>query len=88
LYSAWAVALGELDRWNKAMTAASLPPSTSGVAEAASYLALSSTVNTATSAPSTGGSSGGSSGGGYSGGGYSGGGSVGGGGGGGGGGSW
>ncbi|GAB1514473.1 DUF2207 domain-containing protein [Actinophytocola sp. KF-1] len=84
LYSAWAVALGELDRWNKAMAAAALPPATSGVAETAAYVALSSTVDTATSAPSTSGSSGG----GYSGGGYSGGGDVGGGGGGGGGGSW
>lgn len=84
LYSAWAVALGELDRWNKAMAGASLPPSTSGVAETAGFVALTSTVGTATSAPSSGSSSGG----GYSGGGYSGGGSVGGGGGGGGGGSW
>jgi uncharacterized membrane protein YgcG len=88
-YSAWAVALGELDHWNAAMAAASLPPST-GVREAAGFAALTSTVHTATTSPSgsSGGSPGGSSGGGYSGGGYSGGGSVGGGGGGGGGGSW
>ena len=33
LYSAWAVALGELDRWNKAMAATALPTETSGVAE-------------------------------------------------------
>jgi uncharacterized membrane protein YgcG len=84
LYSAWAVALGELDRWNKAMSEASLPPSTSGVAETATYVALTSSVSTATTAPASSSSSGG----GYSGGGYSGGGSVGGGGGGGGGGSW
>jgi len=84
LYSAWAVALGELDHWNKAMAAAALPPETAGVAETASFLALSSTVHTATTAPSSSGGGSGSS----SGGGYSGGGSVGGGGGGGGGGSW
>jgi uncharacterized membrane protein YgcG len=88
-YSAWAVALGELDRWNAAMTAASLPPATAGVAETTSFAALTSTVHTATtSPPSSGSAGGGSSGGGYSGGGYSGGGDVGGGGGGGGGGSW
>jgi uncharacterized membrane protein YgcG len=88
LYSAWAVALGELDRWNAAMSEASLPPSTSGVLETAGFVALTSTVSTATTAPASSSSSGSSSGGGYSGGGYSGGGSVGGGGGGGGGGSW
>jgi uncharacterized membrane protein YgcG len=92
LYSAWAVALGELDHWHKAVAAAQLPPDTSGVSDTVGFVALSSTVQTATSAPSSGssgGSSGGSSsGGGYSGGGYSGGGDVGGGGGGGGGGSW
>jgi uncharacterized membrane protein YgcG len=86
LYSAWAVALGELNRWNKAMAAAALPPETSGVAETASFMALSSTVHTATTAPSSSGGGGGDSS--SSGGGYSGGGDVGGGGGGGGGGSW
>lgn len=88
LYSAWAVALGELDHWNKAMTEASLPPSTEGVAETTAFLALGAGVQTATSAPSSGSSSSSSSDGGYSGGGYSGGGDVGGGAGGGGGGSW
>lgn len=89
LYSAWAVALGELDRWNAAMATAALPPSTAGVSDTTSYVALSSSVSTATTAPSSNsGSSSSYSGGGYSGGGYSGGGSVGGGAGGGGGGSW
>jgi uncharacterized membrane protein YgcG len=85
LYSAWAVALGELDHWHKAMAAAELPPDTSGVAETAGFVALTSTVHTASTSPA---SSGSSSDGGSSGGGYSGGGDVGGGGGGGGGGSW
>jgi uncharacterized membrane protein YgcG len=88
LYSAWAVALGELDHWNQAMTQASLPPSTSGVAETTAFLALGAGVQTATAAPSSGSSSSSSSDSGYSGGGYSGGGDVGGGAGGGGGGSW
>ncbi len=84
LYSAWAVALGELDRWNKAIAATALPRETSGVAEITNLVALNSTVHMATTAPSSSGGGSGSS----SGGGYSGGGSVGGGGGGGGGGSW
>lgn len=87
LYSAWAVALGELDHWNKAMASASLPPSTAGVAETTAFVALSSSVPAATSAPSSSSSSS-SSDSGYSGGGYSGGGDVGGGAGGGGGSSW
>jgi uncharacterized membrane protein YgcG len=87
LYSAWAVALGELDHWNKAMASASLPPSTTGVAETTAFVAFSASVPTATSAPSSGSSSS-SSDSGYSGGGYSGGGDVGGGAGGGGGSSW
>lgn len=89
LYSAWAVALGELDRWNAAMKSASLPPETPGVGDMPTYVLLDSSVHTATSAPSTSSSSSGSSSGSsYSGGGFSGGGDVGGGGGGGGGGSW
>lgn len=90
LYSAWAVALGELDHWNRAMASASLPPSTTGVAETTAFVALSASVPTATSATSSGSSSSSSSSGsGYSdGGGYSGGGDVGGGAGGGGGSSW
>lgn len=86
LYSAWAVALGELERWNAAMSDASLPPGTPGLSEAPNFYFLNATVYTAIQAPSSTSSSGGGST--YSGGGFSGGGSVGGGGGGGGGGSW
>jgi uncharacterized membrane protein YgcG len=88
LYSAWAVALGELDHWNAAMRSAELPPETPGVADLPTYVLLTSTVHTATSPPSSSSGSGLSSGSSYSGGGFSGGGGVGGGGGGGGGGSW
>jgi uncharacterized membrane protein YgcG len=93
LYSAWAVALGELNRWNHAMDEATLPPDTPGLGEAPNIYYMTSYLHTATSAPSTtssGGGSGFSGGGsGSTGGGFSGGGdSVGSGGGGGGGGSW
>jgi uncharacterized membrane protein YgcG len=90
LYSAWAVALGEMNRWNNAMTDAALPPDTPGLNEAPHYYYLNTTVHMAIQAPPATSSGGGSYSGGssYSGGGYSGGGSVGGGGGGGGGGSW
>lgn len=82
LYSAWAVALGELSAWQDTMAAAALPPSTPGVSEVAHYAAFSTAVHTAnTEPPSSSSGSGGSS---FSGGG----GSVGGGSGGGGGGSW
>lgn len=84
LYSAWAVALGELKAWQATMAAAALPPSTPGVSDVGHYVAFSSAVHTANTQPApAGGSSGGSSSS-FS----SGGGSVGGGGGGGGGGSW
>jgi hypothetical protein len=74
-YTAWAVAVGEIDRWSRAVAASSVIPAAAGVSYA--YMApalLASTSSTAT-APSSSGSSGG-------------GGSVGGGAGGGGGGSW
>lgn len=74
-YTAWAVALGEIDRWERAVSASSvIPPDSLGYVHMAPIL-LSSTSSSAT-APSSSGSGGG------------GGGSVGGGGGGGGGGSW
>ncbi|HYI61102.1 MAG TPA: DUF2207 domain-containing protein [Acidimicrobiales bacterium] len=80
-YSAWAVALGEVDAWNGAMAASSVPPveqhATSGVLAPALYA---SSFSSTTTAPSSSGSGGG--------GGFSGGGSVGGGGGGGSTGSW
>lgn len=90
LYSAWAVALGELDRWNEAMAAAALPRDTAGVADNTNMVLMSSSVHTTATPPASsgGGGGGGSSSSSYSGGGYSGGGSVGDGGGGGGGGSW
>jgi hypothetical protein len=83
LYSAWAVALGELAAWQDTMAAAALPPSTPGVSEVGHYAAFSTAVHTANTEPAPA-SSGGSSGSSFS----SGGGSVGGGAGGGGGGSW
>ena len=79
-YTAWAVALGEIDRWQRAVSAASIAPETAGLSYA--YMApllLASTTSAAT-APSS--SGGGGIGGGFGGGG------VGGGAGGGGGGSW
>jgi uncharacterized membrane protein YgcG len=87
-YSAWAVALGEADAWNSAMTASSVPPvevsSSSGILYPALYASSLSSTTTAPQTSSSGGSgSVGSSGSGFSGGGFSGGG-----GGGGGGGSW
>ncbi len=80
-YTAWAVAVGEIDRWQRAVSAASIAPETAGLAYA--YMApllLSSTTSAATEPSSSGG-------GGFGGGGFGGGG-VGGGAGGGGGGSW
>jgi Predicted membrane protein (DUF2207) len=81
-YTAWAIAVGEIDRWSRAVQAASIPPTVAGM----SYvymgpLLLASTTSTATAPSSSGGGGGGFSGG-------FGGGSVGGGAGGGGGGSW
>jgi uncharacterized membrane protein len=79
-YTAWAVAVGEIDRWSRAVTASTIAPEVAGVSYA--YMApllLSSTTSTATAPASSGG---GGLGGGFGGG------SVGGGAGGGGGGSW
>ena len=79
-YTAWAVALGEIDRWSRAVAASSIPPDTPGVRYAHLGPALvSSTSSTATPPSSSGGGGGGGS---------FGGGSVGGGAGGGGGSSW
>jgi hypothetical protein len=80
-YTAWAVALGEIDRWQRAVSAASIAPETAGLSYAfIAPLLLSSTISAATAPSSSGG-------GGFGGGGF-GGGDVGGGAGGGGGGSW
>ena len=80
-YTAWAVAVGEIDRWSRAISASTIVPETAGVQYAYMYpLLLTSTTSSATAPSSSGG------GGGFSGG--FGGGSIGGGAGGGGGGSW
>lgn len=81
-YSAWAVALGEVGAWNRALTASSVPPperDPGGTLMPALYISSFASTHTAPSS---------SGGGGFSGGGFSGGGSVGGGGGGGSVGSW
>jgi hypothetical protein len=75
-YTAWAVAVGEVDRWTRAMAAAGNIPDQSALGYAYLYPLLLSSTSSASTAPSS------------SGGGGGGGGSVGGGGGGGGGGSW
>jgi hypothetical protein len=77
-YTAWAVAVGEIDRWQRAVSAASIAPETAGLSYA--YMApllLTSTASAATAPSSSGGGGGGFGGG-----------DVGGGAGGGGGGSW
>jgi hypothetical protein len=74
-YTAWAVAVGEIDRWERAVAASSLIPQEAGL----SYVHMAPLLMTSTSSASTAPSSSGGGGGG---------GSVGGGGGGGGGGSW
>lgn len=80
-YSAWAVALGEADAWNHAMSASSVPPVEQTMSGNILVPALyASSFSSTTTAPSSSGAGGG---GGFSGGGFSGGG-----GGGGGGGSW
>jgi hypothetical protein len=77
-YTAWALAVGEIDRWKRAIAASTIPPDVAGVHYA--YMApllMASTMSTATAPSSSGGGGGGFGGG-----------SVGGGAGGGGGGSW
>ncbi|MDP1820525.1 MAG: DUF2207 domain-containing protein [Acidimicrobiales bacterium] len=75
-YTAWAVAVGEVDRWERAVGRALIPPTAAGIGYAHMAPSLMSSTRSASTAPSSSGSGGG------------GGGSVGGGGGGGGGGSW
>ncbi|NLV56796.1 MAG: DUF2207 domain-containing protein [Acidimicrobiales bacterium] len=84
-YSAWAVALGEADAWNRAMAASSVPPPEQAASGnvMAPYIYASAFQSSHTAPAPSGGGGGGFSGGGFSGGGFSGGG-----GGGGGGGSW
>jgi hypothetical protein len=74
-YTAWAVAVGEIDRWRRAVSAASIAPQTAGLSYA--YMApvlLASTTSAATAPASTGGGGGGGFGGGSVGGGAGGGG--------------
>ena len=78
-YTAWAVAVGEIDRWQRAVSSASIAPEVAGLSYAFMAPVLLSSTTSAATAPS---SSGGGGGGGFGGG------SVGGGAGGGGGGSW
>jgi hypothetical protein len=61
LYSAWAVALGELGHWQSAMTAAALPPSTPGVMDTHHIALMSVAAHTASTPPSSSGSGGGGS---------------------------
>jgi hypothetical protein len=68
-YSAWAVSLGELDRWNRATDAAGIPPTDPGLTTAIAFVGLSTMVHSTSVAPSSSGSGGG----GFSGGGFSGG---------------
>jgi hypothetical protein len=72
-YSAWAVALGELDRWNRAASAAGIPPNDPGMASTYAFIGLASMAHSTSVAPSSSGSSGGFGGGGFSGGGFGGG---------------
>jgi len=51
LYSAWAVALGELDHWTRAMESAALPETTPGVSEAGRLGALSTAMQVASTEP-------------------------------------
>lgn len=76
-YTAWALAVGEIDRWSRAVQASSIPPDTAGVHYAYMAPLLISSTSSAATAPSSSGSGGGFGGG-----------SIGGGAGGGGGGSW
>jgi uncharacterized membrane protein len=75
-YTAWAVALGEIDRWERAVSASAVIPEDAGLGYVHMAPALMASTSSSATAPSSSGSGGG------------GGGSVGGGGGGGGGGSW
>jgi len=67
-YSAWAVALGELDRWNRAAAAAGIPPDDPGMTTAYAFAGMAAFAHTTSTAPSSSGGSSGFSGGGFSGG--------------------
>ena len=68
-YTAWAVALGEIDRWSNAVAAAAIPPDVAGVSYAyIGPMLMMSTMSTATAPSSSGGGVGGFGGGGVGGG--------------------
>jgi Predicted membrane protein (DUF2207) len=68
-YTAWALALGEIDRWSSAVAAAAIPPDVAGVSYAyIGPMLLLSTTSTATAPSSSGGGGGGFGGGGVGGG--------------------
>lgn len=68
-YTAWALALGEIDRWSRAVTASSIPPDVAGVHYAyMGPMLMASTMSTATAPSSSGSGGGGSFGGGVGGG--------------------
>lgn len=58
-YTAWAVALGEIDRWARAVKDATIPPSESGYQYVDSSRSLMSTTSSTASAPSSSGGGGG-----------------------------
>lgn len=68
-YTAWAVAVGEVDHWAKACAAATNLPSNSGVGYAVMAPALMSSTTSTSSVPSSSGGGGGGGGGGFGGGG-------------------
>lgn len=72
-YSAWAVALGELDHWNQAAAQAGIPPTDPGLTTTTAFVGLSIAARTTSVQPSSGGSGFSGGGGGFSGGGFSGG---------------
>jgi hypothetical protein len=68
-YTAWALALGEIDRWSSAVAAAAIPPDVAGVSYAyIGPMLMMSTMSTATAPSSSGGGGGGFGGGGVGGG--------------------
>jgi uncharacterized membrane protein YgcG len=68
-YTAWAVALGEIRRWKRAVEASTIIPDTAGLHYVAMAPVLSSSTSSASTAPSSSGSGGGGGGGGSGGGG-------------------
>ncbi len=57
-YTAWAVALGEADHWSKMVTAAGLPPTTTGVSSAIAMTQMTQAFSSSGTAPSSSGGGG------------------------------